>query len=51
MSFEQDEKIMKDLAVKAINGESFSCKTHSKIIETKPGKPVSDDYIWDLFKA
>lgn len=50
MSFEEEEKMMKDLASKAINGKILVAKHIRKIIETKLGKPVSDDYIWDLFK-
>lgn len=50
MSLEDEEKMMKDLAVKAINGKILVAKHIRKIIETKLGKPVSDDYIWDLFK-
>lgn len=50
MSFEEEEKMMKDLAIKAINGKILVAKHIRKVIETKLGKPVSDDYIWDLFK-
>lgn len=50
MSLEDEEKMMKDLAAKAINGKILVAKHIRKIIETKLGKPVSDDYIWDLFK-
>lgn len=50
MSFEEEEKIMKALQQKAINGKILVAKHIRKVIETKLGKPVSDDYIWDLFK-
>jgi transposase len=50
MSFEEEEKMMKDLALKAINGKVLVGKHIRKVVETKVGKPVSDDYIWDLFK-
>lgn len=50
MSFEDEEAIMKDLQKKAIDGKILVAKHIRKVIETKLGKPVSDDYIWDLFK-
>jgi transposase len=50
MSFEEEEKMMEDLAVQAINGKILVAKHIRKVVETKLGKPVSDDYIWDLFK-
>lgn len=50
MSFEEEAKMMEDLALKAINGKILVAKHLRKIIETKLGKAVSDDYIWDLFK-
>ncbi|MBS1652148.1 MAG: hypothetical protein JSU07_09080 [Bacteroidetes bacterium] len=39
---------MKALQQKAINGKILVAKHIRKVIETKLGKPVSDDYIWDL---
>jgi transposase len=50
MSFEEEAKMMKDLALKAIDGKILVAKHIRKVIETKLGKAVSDDYIWDLFK-
>ena len=50
MSFEEEEIIMKYLKKQAIDGKILVAKHVRKIIETKLGKPVSDDYIWDLFK-
>lgn len=50
MSFEDEEIIMKNLQKKAIDGKILVAKHIRKVIETKLGKPVSDDYIWDLFK-
>jgi transposase len=41
---------MNDLAVKALSGKILLAKHVRKIIEIKFCKPVSDDYIWDLFK-
>lgn len=50
MSFEEEEIMMKELALKAINGKILVAKHIRKVVESKLGKPVSDDYIWDLFK-
>jgi transposase len=50
MSFQEEEIIMKDLQKKAIDGKILVAKHIRKVIETKLGKAVSDDYIWDLFK-
>jgi transposase len=50
MSFEEEEKIMRELALKAVNGKVLVGKHIRKVVEAKLGKPVSDDYIWDLFK-
>lgn len=50
MSFEDEEKMMNDLKLKAIEGKILVAKHIKKAIEKKVGKQVSDDYIWDLFK-
>jgi len=50
MSFEDEEKMMDDLKIKAKDGKVLVAKHIKKIVETKVGKAVSDDYIWDLFK-
>ena len=50
MSFEDEEKMMNDLKIKAKEGKVLVAKHIRKIVETKVGKAVSDDYIWDLFK-
>lgn len=50
MSFEDEEKMMRDLKIKAKDGKVLVAKHIRKIVETKVGKAVSDDYIWDLFK-
>jgi len=50
MSFEDEEKMMRDLKTKAKDGKVLVAKHIRKIVETKVGKAVSDDYIWDLFK-
>lgn len=50
MSFEDEEEMMKGLKIKALEGKVLVAKHIRKIVETKVGKAVSDDYIWDLFK-
>jgi transposase len=50
MSFEDEEKMMNDLKLKATEGKILVAKHIKKAIEKKVGKQVSDDYIWDLFK-
>lgn len=50
MSFEDEEKMMNDLKTKAKDGKILVAKHIRKVIETKLGKAISDDYIWDLFK-
>lgn len=50
MSFEDEKKMMDDLKNKAKDGQILVAKHLRKIVEKKVGKPVSDDYIWDLFK-
>jgi transposase len=50
MSFEDEKKMMDDLKNKAKEGKIIVAKHIRKIVETKIGKAVSDDYIWDLFK-
>lgn len=50
MSVEEEQKLMKSLESKALKGEILSGKDVRKIVEQKVNKPVSDDYIWDLFK-
>ena len=50
MSFEEEQNLMNDLAVFAVNGNILVAKHIGELIEKKLGKPVSEDYIWDLFK-
>jgi transposase len=50
MSFADEEKLMNDLKQHAKNGSILVAKHIRDIIEKQIGKPVSDDYIWDLFK-
>ena len=41
---------MNGLKLQALEGKVLVAKHIRKIVETKVGKAVSDDYIWDLFK-
>ena len=50
MSFADEEKMMDNLKIKAKDGKILVAKHIRKVVETKVGKSVSDDYIWDLFK-
>jgi len=50
MSFEEEEKMMNKLKIKAKDGKILVAKHIRKIVEERVGKSVSDDYIWDLFK-
>lgn len=50
MTVEEERKLMNSLESKALKGEILSGKDVRKMIEDKINKPVSDDYIWDLFK-
>jgi transposase len=50
MSIEQERELMNSLESKALKGKILSGKDIRKVVEQKINKPVSDDYIWDLFK-
>lgn len=50
LSFEEEEKMMSNLKIKAKEGKILVAKHIRKIVEAKVGTAVSDDYIWDLFK-
>lgn len=50
MSIDQECQLMKSLEHKALNGQILSGNDVRIIVEQKLNKPVSDDYIWDLFK-
>jgi transposase len=50
ITVEQERELMKSLESKALKGDILSGKDVRKIVEQKTSKPVSDDYIWDLFK-
>lgn len=50
MSVEEEHQLMKSLECKALKGQILSGNDIRKIVEKQLNKPVSDDYIWDLFK-
>ena len=50
MSFEEEQLFMNELAVTAVNGNVLVAKHIRELIEKKLCRPVSEDYIWDLFK-
>lgn len=50
MSFEEEQIFMNELAITAVNGNVLVAKHIRELIEKKLCRPVSDDYIWDLFK-
>lgn len=50
MSFEQEQVFMNELALTAVNGNVLVAKHIRELIEKKLCRPVSEDYIWDLFK-
>lgn len=50
MSFEEEQIFMNELAVTAVNGNVLVAKHIRELIEKKLCRPVSEDYIWDLFK-
>jgi transposase len=50
MIFEEDQKLMNDLAFSAVKGNILFAKPIRELIQEKLGKPVSEDYIRDLFK-
>jgi transposase len=50
MSIDEERKLMESLTDKALKGQILSGKDIRKVVEKKINRPVSDDYIWDLFK-
>jgi transposase len=50
LTIEQEQIFMKGLEDKAIKGQILSYLDIKKMVEKEVGKPVSDDFIWDLFK-
>lgn len=50
MTIEDEAEVMKAMENKALKGQILSYRDVKKAVESKVGKVVSDDYIWDLFK-
>ena len=50
LSIEEEKELMKKLEDKALKGQILSFLDIKKAVETKVGKAVSDDFLWDLFK-
>jgi len=50
MTIEDEAEVMKAMENKALKGQILSYRDVKKVVESKVGKSVSDDYIWDLFK-
>lgn len=50
LSIEEEKAMMQSLGEKANQGLILQAKDIKKHIEQRVGKPVSDDYLWDLFK-
>jgi transposase len=50
MSYEEEQIFVNELAVTAVNGNVLVAKHIRELIEKKLCRPVSEDYIWDLFK-
>jgi transposase len=50
LSIEDEMVLMNDLSDKALKGFILTAADIRKQIESKVGREVSDDYIWDLFK-
>jgi len=50
LTIDEEQSLMRDLEVKASKGVILTAYDIRKLVEQKVGKPVSDDFIWDLFK-
>jgi len=50
LSLEKEQELMQILSKKAALGEILTAKSIKEEVEKFVEKPVSDDYIWDLFK-
>lgn len=50
MTLEQERELMSSLETKAINSQILSANDVRQIVEQKINRPVSDDFVWDLFK-
>ncbi|KAA6333554.1 hypothetical protein EZS27_018041 [termite gut metagenome] len=50
MSLEQECKLLKEVETEALSGQILIHKDIKGKIESKVGRQVTDDYVWDLFK-
>ncbi len=50
LTLEEEVELLKEIETEALAGNILICKHVKKAVESKAGKEVSDDYIWDLFK-
>lgn len=50
MSIEEENTLMDGLEQQALKGQILTYLSVKDLVEKKVGKPVSDDFIWDLFK-
>lgn len=50
LSLEEERDILNNETSKARDGKIITAKDVKKEVEKKIGHPVSDDYLWDLFK-
>ncbi|KAA6318840.1 hypothetical protein EZS27_031199, partial [termite gut metagenome] len=50
MSLEQECKLLNEVETEALSGQILIHKDIKGKIESKVGRQVSDDYVWDLFK-
>lgn len=50
LSIHQEQLLMNSLKQKAVKGQIITMNDIRLIVEQKTKRPVSDDYLWDLFK-
>lgn len=50
LSLEEEQSMMRELEIKASAGIILTAYDIRKHVEQKVGRPVSDDFLWDLFK-
>lgn len=50
LTIQQESMLMESLKAKAIEGKVLTSKDIRIEVENRVGSPVSDDFIWDLFK-
>jgi len=50
LTLEEEKRILEQVSEKALNGLIITAKDIKQEFEKSIGKPVSDDYIWKVFK-